>query len=490
MNKPRRLHPSTILVTIIKNIKELLYPLLVSFGISLFSEDMGQKLIWVLTGSSAVLIWIIANSFLRWYRQVYYLENDEFRIEKGAWLKRKIYIPLERIQSVDDVERIWHRLFGVVQLQIETASSESEPEAVLAAVTKRDAAKLKRALFRRPRAGKQSPSAGEGEKLSIENQPDRPRLRLSHRRLLIAGLTSGRIGVMLAVLGPLFSIVIDLIDLDTAFFESIFRSAAPFFSLGGVIVLVLIGALGAWLLSIGSTVILEAGFTVRHDGNYLFIERGLLERRRTSLPLKKIQAVHLVESVLRQPFGFVTIQVESAGYGGESDQRVVCFPLLKRSEIDTFLADFLPEFAPASRMGIRPLPSRVRKRMIGYSLPITAGLAGTAWYFSPSWGGYAFFLPLLDALYGYWRFKSGGWQVEKGVAVFRSRLINRRTVFLPRRAIQSRTLSQNPLTRRAGLAVFQARLASGNQYESKLLERTDAVTMIRETDPEPNRTSA
>jgi putative membrane protein len=62
-------------------------------------------------------------------------------------------------------------------------------------------------------------------------------------------------------------------------------------------------------------VLAHAGFTLSREGDFLYVKRGLLERREATIPLARIQAVRISEGVLRQPFGLASLRVESAGYG-------------------------------------------------------------------------------------------------------------------------------------------------------------------------------
>ncbi len=58
---------------------------------------------------------------LAWRRFTYRMEDDEFRVESGVITKKKKYISLERIQTVNTSEGIFQRIFGLVRVQIETA---------------------------------------------------------------------------------------------------------------------------------------------------------------------------------------------------------------------------------------------------------------------------------------------------------------------------------------------------------------------------------
>ena len=54
-------------------------------------------------------------------------------------------------------------------------------------------------------------------------------------------------------------------------------------------------------------------FTVTEKNNRLIITRGLLEKKRVTIPLHRVQAVKIVENPFRQMLGLATVVVESAG---------------------------------------------------------------------------------------------------------------------------------------------------------------------------------
>ena len=129
-----------------------------------------------------------------------------------------------------------------------------------------------------------------------------------------------------------------------------------------LLILVPAGLLLAWLLAIAGTVLAYAGFTLSREGDFLYIKRGLLERREATIPLSRIQAVRISEGLLRQPFGLASLRVESAGYGEDAGVSTMLFPLLPRDEVEEFLAAAAPEFAVAP--AVEPLPRRALRRYV------------------------------------------------------------------------------------------------------------------------------
>src|SRR5690606_20283774 len=131
--------------------------------------------------------------------------------------------------------------------------------------------------------------------------------RLPKKALFIVASTSGGFGILFSFIGAIFSQIEEF--LPERFYESVFET---FLSSGiaFVAILIIVIALLAWIASFISTVLRFGGFTVKKKENELIIERGLLEKRKVTIPINKVQAVRIDEGILRQPFGYATVSVE------------------------------------------------------------------------------------------------------------------------------------------------------------------------------------
>lgn len=56
----------------------------------------------------------------------------------------------------------------------------------------------------------------------------------------------------------------------------------------------------------------------------MVIERGLIEKRQLTLAYRRITAVRIIKSIIRQPFGFVSVYVESAGEARTKNKALLC----------------------------------------------------------------------------------------------------------------------------------------------------------------------
>jgi putative membrane protein len=358
---------------------------------------------------------------------------------------------LEHVQSVDTVQGVIQRVFGVYEVRIETAGGGvGEPDASLSALDRGAAQALRREI--------------EGsQKEGVEATTDPAILRrLSTRDLLVAGATSGQIGVAFSVLAVGSQFLDDFLSED--FVRRLVETLAPNW-LKVVLILVPAGVLLPWLLAIAGTVLAYPGFTLSREGDFLYIKRGLLERREATIPLSRIQAIRISEGLLRQPFGLSSVRVESAGYGEDAGVSTMLFPLLPRNEVDEFLAGAAPEFAGAPV--IEPLPRRSLRRYVFRATFLYMIIAFTAALvsflaFQSALGLLGLFLIPPAATYGWLCYRDAGWAFEEDRLVVRHRSLGRKTAIAPRGHLQSRGVVSSPFQRRVRLATFLAEVASGS----------------------------
>ena len=486
-----RLHPAAMVINALKSIRRLVSASALPGIVVLFSQGLSPLTIaLVLLGAVVLVVLAAVWGFLSWRAMTYGVVGGAFRLRQGVLQKNERTIPLEHVQSVDTVQGIVQRIFGVYEVRVETAGGGSgEPDASLPALGRGATEALRREI-----EGSRREPVGTEE----EAGPEILR-RLSVRDLLIAGATSGQIGIALSLLA-VGSQVFDEF-LSEAFFRDLVERLAPN-ALVVVLILVPVVALFAWLLAIAGTVLAHFGFTLSRDGDFLYIKRGLLERREATIPLGRIQAVRISEGVLRQPFGLASLRVESAGYGEDAGVSAVMFPLLPRDEVQMLLREAAPEFAVDPPLV--PLPRRALRRYVfrgcvpGLILAAAAILVSYL-VFDAAFGLPALLLVPLFALYGWQRFRDAGWALEDDRLVVRSRSLARVTVVAPRRRLQSRSVFQSPFQRRLRLATFGTEVASGaggsalevtdlgSDDAGRLVEMLSARTPFRTGSEEPGR---
>lgn len=452
MFKPRRLHPAAALIMGIRAVRLFVFPFVPLIVVAITKIGKRGWTGWLVWVAIALILFAAVWGVLSWRRFTYRVEDGELRIEHGVLIRNRRFIPQERIHSIDLVESVLHRLFGVVNVRVETAGG-GEPEGLLVAVSRSAAEELRRVLTEK---------VDETEVASGKEDTSAVVRRLSTSDLLIAGATSGSIGIAFSLAGGALSFIDNLlpnIDLFAYLDRFIgFDQAATTIAMVAVIALII-----AWLVAVMVTMLTYGRFQVSRLHGDLIIERGLLERRRSTIPLARIQAIRMVEGLLRQPFGLMSLHVESAGYGTEDGVSTVLFPLIRKKDVNTFLREMAPDYQGAGTV-LRRLPRRAwRRSIVRASLPIIV-IAGVVSLFFFPWGLASLTLFLPAALYGHFRYRDAGWCMHANQLMLRSRRLGRTTAIVTSRRIQSGGWTQSFFQRRQTLATIWVSVASGAQF--------------------------
>ncbi|WP_263492111.1 PH domain-containing protein [Bacillus sp. RAR_GA_16] len=215
------------------------------------------------------------------------------------------------------------------------------------------------------------------------------------------------------------------------------------------------------------------------QGDDLIINRGILEKRQLTIPVHRIQAIRIVEGLLRQPFGYSVLYVESGGGGGKEEQfSTILFPLVKRKRVKTLLGEILPEMAIHEECS--SLPVRARKRyMFRFLLPVLVPV-GIVSYLVP-YGSYSLVLLPICCVAGFVHYRDAAWGVTKDVALLQFRQISKTRVYVPRKNIQSMELDTTFLQHPKELTTVKVSILSsfaGKQFKVKDIEQANGEELL------------
>jgi putative membrane protein len=424
-------------------------------------------------------------SVLAWRMTTYAIGEETVHLRRGILFRQQRHARLDRLQSVDIRQPLVARFFGLCELTLETAGGTDSGIAIgflkgtdadeLRAELLARAAGLKVARPGRTAAGRPHPATGPlpatgqvaegaphgaaaqgagfqepagqtGEPgapapapLSLE-APQVPVLTVPLGRLIASVIRSGAtITLILWALGVL------VVMIATGEFAVLSASLPAVLGAGGY----LFGRLTG-----------EFDFRVAISPDGVRLRHGMLETRSQTIPPGRVQAVRLVQSVLWRGRDWWRVQVNVAGYGGESeDKNSVLLPVGTREEALTVLSLVLPD------LGVDE-PRRV----------LDAGLDGdsrteSAYVTAPRRAR------ILDPVA--WR-RNGFAVTGRALLVRRGRMVKILDV-VPHERTQSLGLSQGPWQRRLGVASFQVHSTEGPvRPEVPHLDAADAARLMAE----------
>lgn len=393
----------------------------------------------IFAGSNAIfflaafgLLFLIAPA-IRYSRFRYDIQGDTLVIEGGLLSQWRRVIPRDRVQSVDVVQKLRHRAFGVLELRIEAVGGK-QTEAALVAVLPEEADRIRR-WASGGNVGSQS--VGPASLKVVPEDSTAPLARLSRRDLIISGITGGRVAVLAILIGYAQEFFgEDSFKFITTYVERLMPAASLV-----VLIAVLVTGVVAFslLLSIVLTVLIYWDFTVRREDERLVITRGLLEKRRAQIPLRRVQAVQVNENFLRRPLGLASLTVVVAGYSSESQEMQessMLLPLARKEDAWRVATEILGAPAELATVALIRPPSRAMSlRMIFPALiGLTAGVVGTIFLGAP---GAAFFaLVPVAAFFIYISWRSSGNAIVPGYVLIRTGALVRTTSVVPEANIQ------------------------------------------------------
>ncbi|HSH46631.1 MAG TPA: PH domain-containing protein, partial [Longimicrobiales bacterium] len=358
----QRLHGFAVVSRTLKLGRQLLVPAIFG-GASAGSSLGGGAFTWILVLASLPSLLIAIG---QWWAFRFRLADHDLVIDSGLLRRQRRVIPLARVQNIDLEQSFLERLVGVAELRMETASGGRETEASLQVLALGEAQELQATLLRRraaalterdPDRGSRPhdpatatpvaavtgtdgrgagtddlrgeapdaipgaiPGADTGAGAATGGQP-RVLLRLGLADLAIAGATSNEAGLIAAGLATLLEIAPDLLGVESLV-ESI---GIPDLGFRGILfygALVTVGfVVAGWLVSIAATMVRFYGFTLSRSGDDLRKEYGLFSRHRSTIPLARVQAVRIEETLLRRPLGLAALKIETAGAGPQRKEQ-------------------------------------------------------------------------------------------------------------------------------------------------------------------------
>jgi putative membrane protein len=508
MSSEFRLHPLSPLFAVITHAKRYLITLVIAFFASRGSSENSTFVI-------AMVVIATLDPIVRYFTFRYRYDETELVIRSGILTKNERHIPYDRIQNIDAVQTLVHRMLGVVTVVVQTGSGQTA-EATLAVLPIAALDEMRTRVFAGASAragvragvrtgvsdgvsagvsdgvsaGAIAPTAG---RFAAALEPPETILHLSPGELLLCGLIESRGIVLIASAAAFVLSQIDNIEDNRRaipWLSTLYQSAERSFSQGGL-------PLHGILLGVGGIIVLMVcarligavwtavrlfDFRVTKHGDDLRVEHGFFTRVVNTIPLRRIQWVVVSETIPHRLLDRVSVRVTTAGgilrnqEGGSDRGRLA--PILPRAALPALLAAVQPgldldvPLHPAHPRGIR------RAMTVGSIFPIVAAL--TASYWIGGWAVAVFLVLEARAIVSaILLMRNLGWATTESGVVFRGGRLRRHIAATRFSRMQTISVQESPFDRRTQMATLLVDTAGvrGAHLEMQYLPRADALAL-------------
>ncbi|EGF26696.1 PH domain-containing protein [Rhodopirellula baltica] len=423
-SEPKPLHPISIVFQAVAVLKRTILPLaLVAWN--------GAQSSWLgFLGAYGFLAVMVAGfgmiGFIRYWFYRYQLTQGELIVTSGVFFKSRRNVPVVRIQNVDLVQNVFHRILGVAEVRVETASG-TEPEAILKVLSLSEVDSLRGQI---EAARQQAPALGE-VKTSNANAGETTHavpvsanapvdltpvsasttlLEIPLKWLVQAGLASNRgfvmvgivIGILSQQMGNDNQFVLRIVrNIPSSREMEIARSQANWWEswlvwVGALfLVLVLIRLLGiAWY------VLRFYGYRLELRDENLQLSCGLLTRVSATVPRRRIQWISIHRSPLQRWMKLASIRIETAGGAGKQNEDAATtvtrrwfVPIIPESSLDELVEQLRPglkwsecslEWQSLDQRALKRMRRKSSLRAQGISI-LAGGLAFLLFDFPYAW---------------------------------------------------------------------------------------------------------
>jgi putative membrane protein len=435
-----RLHPLAALLILRRFVGASLIPLLALF------VSLGTRVLVPLV-LAAVFIGL-PLAVLSWWRFNYRVAGNRLEVRSGVVRRTTRVVPLDRVRGVELTAPFFHRLLGLVKVEIEAAAGGGEAEISLAAVQRLEGEALRQVLLGGVAVDEEAPA-----------EPA-PLYRATPGLLALGGVTSGRyLLAPAAVVGVVFNLADDLPGglVERASDAVVDRAPTDPLIIGAAVA---VGVLLVLLLAIGGSLLVDWGFLLRWDGDRLTAARGLLTRRIVSIDRERIRGLDVMDTPLRRPLGLASVRAIAGGVKREGGRSTVS-PVVAVSDLRALLRAVdahAPD--PAAALTRHPLPARGRRFTRALPLPLLVTAVGIAagWWWLAAIG---VALTVAVAPVAVDRYRQLGHRFDGRRVVLRAGSLLRRWTEVEPAGVVSFEVRSSPSQRRAGLATVTLHLGEG-----------------------------
>ena len=478
-----RLHPISLAFDVITHVRSLIVPAV----IAVYSAAKGSVGGLMLAGF--IFIPTLIHSIIRYLSLRYRIEDSELIVTEGIFFQRNRTVPVSRIQNINLVQNVLHRILKVAEVRIETASG-TEPEATLRVLSVVEVERLRNSIFHHRKQVQQATSSTDEKEtedsdnsMAAIGQDARPAnllLTIPWSQLARAGIASNKGSLLLGVLIGIYFQFDEQINSQFDL-EKFIRSISEGASTATIVSVTTVAFLAIFLffrlLGMGWYFLRFADYRLERSGEDFRISCGLFTKVSASVPRKRIQFISIHRNLFMRWMKLASIRIETAGGAGRGQEDATktvssrwFIPVLRESDVTRLIEELRPGLNwDEQAFDWQPISPKAAARLsrVGILTSILIAAAGTYLFWPWGWAIGLLAAPLLVML-AIKRSRSRKYARAGNVIVYRSGVFTKKTSMTFFEKIQTVSVDASPFDRRWDMATLCVDTAAAGPADHRL----------------------
>ncbi len=451
LTKPQRQSMLGVVVYILRNIRAL-----GALAFSFFAFGAMNSSIWLVFAVAALPIAIIfvVFAYYQYSNFTFQVNDNELIIHKGVFVKDRLVVEADRIQSIQITENIVQRALGLVALRVDTAGSKGS-ELEIPALERVKAEKLKTLLYQKKAAIESEGEGVQAEDFSNGEASERAEkteeagdvlVHLSILDLLKVGFTENHLRTGFIALAFVFGTFSQYWEYITDYFsDSVDSYTQQALNAGFAALTLFLVAFAVFsvLISVVRTFLRFYNLKATLKSEAIEVNTGLFKRNESRVPIRKIQFVQWEGNPLRKAIGYESAKIKPSNSMGDADrEQKIEIPALKFAETSKLVHGIFENFAePELTVQANAWAYARFNFIIGFLILIPLAVL---LYFRVGWvAASVFAIAPIIAIFGYFYGQTVRIQYSKKFMVIRKGLVFTRRIVIPSYKIQALSVDGN-----------------------------------------------
>ena len=293
-------------------------------------------------------------------------EENTLIYESGKFIKKRVAIPFEKINTIDMGRNIFERMVGTCRLKIDTGAYSNRQEKNNAEMnlvfSLKEAEEIRSFILGRAELDSRAEEAENGKSVVAAKEPDWV-VKAGIGDFVLYGLTSSSVWKLFwiiivgfffvaelaqGMMGQLLEFIMPYVEWTTDFIS---RTNIVLILLG-MLIFFLITALISDVWTVIWAAIRFYDFRVAREGRNVIVRYGLITVKNYTLQVRNIHALIIKQNVFQQMLGRCSVEAVCMGFGDEKTETALLLPIIKTGDLNKLLDVILPEYV--TEMNIRP----------------------------------------------------------------------------------------------------------------------------------------